>query len=79
VLRKGPISTHCAGKLGPLLPVQRIAAGVETGNHDQGVIFDVRNAAQEGAANIFQDDRKLAGIIRHAFNQGVNRLAETSA
>ena len=69
---------------GPFLPMRRIAAGVKTGNHDQGVIFDdkkqgVWEAAQEGASNIFKDGGKLPGIIAHPFDQGVNRLAETSA
>jgi hypothetical protein len=64
--------------------VRRVAAGVKTGNHDQGAIFDdkkqrVRKAAQEGAANIFEDNGKLPGIIAHPFDQGVNRLAETPA
>jgi hypothetical protein len=84
MMQNFPISTHHPGKLGSLLPVQRVAAGVKTGDHDQGAIFDdkkqrVRKAAQEGPANIFQDDRKLPRIIAHAFDQGVNRLAETSA
>jgi hypothetical protein len=57
---------------------------MKTGNHDQGVIFDdkkqqVREAAQGGASNIFKDGGELLGIIAHPFDQGVNRLAETSA
>ena len=64
--------------------MRRIAAGVKTGNYDQGGIFDdkkqrVRKAAQEGAANIFKDDGKLQGIIAHPLDQGINHLAETSA
>jgi hypothetical protein len=64
--------------------VRRIAAGVETGNHDQGVIFDdkeqrVRKAAQEGTSNISKDGGKLPGIVAHPLDQRVNRLTETPA
>jgi hypothetical protein len=67
---------------GPFLPVRRIAAGMKTGNHDQGVILDdkkqrVRKPAQEGASNIFEDDGKLPRIFAHPFDQGIKRLAET--
>ena len=55
VAAKTPVVLHGSILSGSLLPVQRVAAGVETGNHDQGVIFDnkkerVREAAQEGRA-----------------------------
>jgi hypothetical protein len=61
--------------------VRRVTAGVETGNHYQGAIFDdkkqrVRKAAKEGPANILEDDGKLPGIVAHPVDQGVNRLAE---
>jgi hypothetical protein len=57
---------------------------MKTGNHDQGVIFEdkkqrVREAAQEGAADIFEYDGELPGIIAHPIDQGVNRLAKTAA
>lgn len=66
------------------LPVQRIAAGVKTGNHDQGVVFDdekqrVRKAAQQGATSNLKDDGKLSRIIAHPVDDGVNSLAETWA
>ena len=57
---------------------------MKTGNHNWGVILDdkkqrVREAAQEGAADILEHDGKLPGIIAHPFDQGVHRLAETPA
>ena len=57
---------------------------MKTRHHDQDVIFDdekqrVRETAQQGAANILQDDGKLQGINDHPFDQGVDGLAETPA
>jgi hypothetical protein len=57
---------------------------VKTGNHDRAFICDnkkerVREAAQEGASNVFKDGGKLPGMVAHPFDEGVNRLAETSA
>jgi hypothetical protein len=64
--------------------MRRIAAGMKTGNHDQGVILDdkeqrVREAPQEGSADILEHDGKLPGIIAHPFDQGINRPAKTLA
>jgi hypothetical protein len=64
--------------------MRRIAAGVKTGNHDQGLIFDdkerrVWKAAEQGTSNISKDGGKLPGIIAHSLDQCVNRLTETSA
>ena len=72
------------GISGTALPVRRVAAGMKDSNHEQGVIFEnkeerVWKAAQEGAANVPKDDRKLSWVIAHPYDQGVNRLAETSA
>jgi len=71
------------GISGTALPVRRVAAGMKDSNHEQGVIFEnkeerVWKAAQEGAAHVLVDNRKLPGIAAHPFDQGVNRLAETS-
>jgi len=57
---------------------------MKTGNHNQSVIFDdkkqrIREAAHEGAANIFKHDGELPGIIAHPIDQDVNRLAKTPA
>lgn len=64
--------------------MRRIAAGVKTGDHYYGVVFDnkkqrVREAAHEGASNILEDGGKLPGIVAHPFDESVNRLAEASA
>jgi len=55
-----------------------------TSNHDQGAIFDdkkqrIREAAQEGTADILNHGGKLPGIIAHPFDQGINRLAKRPA
>ena len=57
---------------------------MKTGNRYQGVAFHdkkqgVREAAQEGAANILEYGEKLPGNIAHPFDQDDNRLAEASA
>jgi hypothetical protein len=54
--------------------VRWIAAGVKTGNYDQGIIPDdkkqrLRKAAQEGTSHISKHGRKLPGIIAHSFDQ----------
>jgi hypothetical protein len=61
-----------------LLPLLRVATGVETGNDKQCVIVfnyekqRVRKPAQESAAHILERNRKLPGICAHAFNEGIN-------
>ena len=71
--------------LRPLLPVRRIAAAVETGDNSQRFVgFDdehqsIREAPEQGAADVLVDNRKLAGIGAHALNDSVNHRAETSA
>ena len=62
--------------------MRRIAAGVETGDHDHGVLVDykkqrVRKAPQKGERRHFKHDGKLSGIITHPIDQRVNRLAKT--
>ena len=39
----------------------------------------IREAAQQGAADVPVNDRKLPGIGAHALDRGVNRRAETQA
>lgn len=69
---------------GSFLPLPRIAAGMKTGNHGQGVILDdkkqrIRKPAQEGCGERFYKRRKLPGIISHSLDQGVNRLAKAAS
>ena len=64
--------------------MRRIATGVKTGNHDEGVSFKykkqrVREAPQEGAANVVFDGWALPGIIAHPFDPRVKRMTEMSA
>jgi hypothetical protein len=67
------------------MPASRIAAAVETGDdcYDLVGFCDehqrIRKAPQQGAANVFVDDRELTGIGRDALNRGLDGEAEMPA
>ena len=67
-----------------ILPLRRVAAGMETGDNQQGFAFNdekqrVRKAAQKSSAHVLEHDGKLPGIGGHAPGEGVKRCAEMSA
>ena len=69
---------------GSLLPLRRVAAGMETGDNGQGFAFHdeeqrVRKSAQKCPPHVLEHDRKLPGVGAHALDEGVNRFAEMSA
>ena len=69
----------------PLLPIHRIAAGVETGDYGQCSVClhdkhqRVGKAAKQGAADALVDNVELPGIGAHTLDHDVNGHAETSA
>jgi hypothetical protein len=63
------IATVVGRNLGVLLPLQRIAAGVETRDNKKSIASTAKNSP-------YGNRRKRMWFAAHPFGQGVNRFSE---